>query len=162
MKLKILWVGKTKSAPIKALSEDYLKRIRRFTPCETQETRDLSKIQSLRTADLIVAEGEEIARQLDKAPKSGRIVALDETGRQFSSEDFARWLETEQNAGIRDIVFVIGGPEGLSRAISGRAHLVLSLGKMTWTHEMCRALLLEQIYRALCILHKIPYHKVGC
>ena len=159
MKFKILWVGKTKNAPIKVLIEDYLKRIRRFTPCDTQEVRDLSKIQSLRTADLIAAEGEEIIRHL---PRSSRIVALDETGKQFSSEGFSRWMENEQNTGTREITFVIGGPEGLSRTIAQRAHLVLSLGKMTWTHEMCRTLLLEQIYRGLCIMHKIPYHKGVC
>jgi len=162
MKLKILWVGKTKSAPVKALVEDYLERIRRFAPCEVQETRDFSKGRSLRPADIVAAEGEEIARHLQKSPASVRVVALDETGRQFPSEGFSRWLEDGRDAGIREVVFVIGGPEGLSRAVSGRAHLVLSLGKMTWTHEMCRALLLEQIYRALCIQHKIPYHKGGC
>lgn len=159
MRFKILWVGKTKSAPIKVLIEDYLKRIRRFTPCVTQEVRDFSKIQSRRTVDLIAAEGEEIIRHL---PQSGHIVALDETGRQFSSEDFSRWIENEQNAGTREITFIIGGPEGLSRTIVQRAHLVLSMGKMTWTHEMCRVLLSEQLYRALCIMHKIPYHKSSC
>ncbi|MDR1726354.1 MAG: 23S rRNA (pseudouridine(1915)-N(3))-methyltransferase RlmH [Acidobacteriota bacterium] len=158
MKLKILWVGKTKSAPIKALTEEYLARIRRFTPCDTQEVRDLAKAQSLRPADLVAAEGEEISRHLQKSPAS-RLVALDEGGRQFPSEGFARWLGRERDSGAREIAFVIGGAEGLSRSISTKAHLVLSLGEMTWTHEMCRALLLEQIYRALCILHKIPYHK---
>ena len=159
MRFKILWIGKTKSAPIKVMVEDYLKRIRRFTPCDTREVRDLSRIQSRRTADLIAAEGEEIIRHL---PQSGHIVALEENGKQFSSEDFSRWMESEQNTGTREITFVIGGPEGLSRTIAQRAHLVLSLGKMTWTHEMCRVLLLEQIYRVLCIMHKIPYHKGGC
>jgi len=84
---------------------------------------------------------------------------LDETGTQFTSPDFARWLESQQNRGIRMIAFVIGGSEGLSRTISSRADLVLSMGKMTWTHEMCRALLLEQLYRAMCIQRRIPYHR---
>ena len=156
MKLKILWIGKTKSAPIRALSEDYLERIRRTTPCEIIEIRDPAKGRTPRAAERIQLEGEDIARQL---PKSAAIVALDETGTQYASEEFARWLETEQNNGTKEMVFIVGGPDGLSRDIAGRARQVFSLGKMTWTHEMCRVLLLEQIYRAFCILRKIPYHK---
>jgi 23S rRNA (pseudouridine1915-N3)-methyltransferase len=158
MKIKFLWVGKTKSSALKSLLSDYLERIQHLVPCEVIETRDLSKRQSMRAAELIAAEGEELAKHL---PENGRLVALDETGVQFTSRDFARWFETEQNSGARVITYVIGGPEGLSRKISGKANLVLSLGKMTWTHEMCRVLLLEQIYRALCIMRNIPYHKNG-
>lgn len=156
MQIKFLWVGKTKNASIKSLIEDYLGRIRHWIPCEVLEARDLSKGHSLRTADLIEGEGEAIARLL---PKFGRVVALDEAGTQYASVDFARWLESEQNSGTRVITFIIGGPEGLSRSVSSRANVVLSLGRMTWTHDMCRVLLLEQVYRALCIMRKIPYHK---
>jgi 23S rRNA (pseudouridine1915-N3)-methyltransferase len=104
----------------------------------------------------MAAEAEELARHL---PDSGRLIALEETGTQFTSPGFARRLQSEQNTGARVITFVIGGPDGLDPVISKRAHLVLSLGKMTWTHEMCRVLLLEQTYRALCIMRNIPYHK---
>ncbi len=158
MLLKFLWIGKTKNSAIKSLLSDYAERIRHLVPCEVIEARDISKRQTLRAAQLITAEGEELARHV---PAYGRLVALDETGTQFTSRDFARWLESEQNTGSRSITFVIGGPDGLSRDICGKANLVLSLGKMTWTHEMCRALLLEQIYRALCIMRNIPYHKGG-
>jgi 23S rRNA (pseudouridine1915-N3)-methyltransferase len=156
MHIKFLWVGKTKNATIRSLLSDYLERIRHLAPCEVIETRDLSKRRSLGAAELIKAEGEELAKHI---PSYGRLVALDETGSPFTSRDFARWLESEQNSGARVITFVIGGPEGLSRIISRKANTVLSLGKMTWTHEMCRVLLLEQIYRALCIMRNIPYHK---
>jgi 23S rRNA (pseudouridine1915-N3)-methyltransferase len=156
MQIKFLWVGKTKNASVRSLLLDYLERIRHLMPCEVIEARDLSKSRSLRAAELIEAEGEELEKYL---PGSGRLVALDERGSQLTSRDFARWLGTEQNSGARNITFVIGGPEGLSREISKKANIVLSLGKMTWTHEMCRVLLLEQIYRALCIMRNIPYHK---
>ncbi len=156
MQIKILWVGKTKSGPIGSLISDYLGRIRHLVSCEIVETHDLSKRRSLRATELVAAEGEELVRHV---PESGHLVALDEMGTQFSSQDFARWLQSEQNSGIRAITFVLGGPEGLSPMISRRAHLTLSMGKMTWTHEMCRALLLEQIYRALCIIRNIPYHR---
>jgi 23S rRNA (pseudouridine1915-N3)-methyltransferase len=156
MHIKLLWVGKTKNTQIKSLASDYLARIRCMVPCSLVETRDLTKRSSLRGAELIAREGAELAKHL---PEGGRLVALDEKGIQFTSPDFARWLELEQNSGARVITFVIGGPEGLSREISERAHVVLSLGKMTWTHEICRLLLLEQVYRALCIMRRIPYHK---
>lgn len=156
MKFKVLWVGKIKNSPIKALTADYLERIRRMTPCEILEIRDPAKGRDPRAEERIRMESEDIARQL---PRAAAVVALDETGKQYASEEFARWLEIEQNGGTKEIAFVVGGPDGLSRDIAARARMVLSLGRMTWTHEMCRVLLLEQIYRALCILHKIPYHK---
>ncbi len=135
---------------------DYLERVRHMIPCEVIETRDLSKKRSLKAAALVDGEAEEFSRLL---PPSGKIVALDENGVQLSSAGFSRWLGAEMNGGSRSVSFVIGGSEGLSSKITQRAHLVLSMGKMTWTHEMCRALLLEQVYRALCILRGIPYHK---
>lgn len=156
MHIRILWVGKTKNPSIKSLISDYLERIRHLIPCEIVEIRDRSKGRSLGAAQLIAAEGEEIAKNL---PHAGKIVALDETGLQYTSEKFARWLESEQNAGTKTVSFVIGGPEGLSPSIARGAQMVLSMGTMTWTHEMCRALLLEQVYRALCIMRNIPYHR---
>jgi 23S rRNA (pseudouridine1915-N3)-methyltransferase len=156
MRIRFLWVGKTKNPEIRSLVSDYLERICRLVPCEIVESRDLSKKGALPAAQLIECEGEELGRHL---PENGRLVALDENGSQFTSPGFAKWLEAEQNRGARFITFVIGGPEGLSSLITSRAHLVLSLGKMTWTHDMCRVLVMEQIYRALCIIRKIPYHK---
>ncbi len=158
MRIKFLWVGKTKNASVQSLISDYLERVRHFVPCEVIETRDLSKRRSVPSAELIEGEGKDLARHV---PESGKLVALDEKGIQFSSQAFADWLASEQNKGIRIITFVIGGPEGLSDMISRQAHLILSMGKMTWPHEMCRVLLLEQVYRALCILRNIPYHKSG-
>jgi 23S rRNA (pseudouridine1915-N3)-methyltransferase len=158
MQIKFLWIGKTKNSAIKSLVSDYLERIRHLVPCEVIEARDIAKRSSLPAAGVIEAEGEELCRHI---PAGGRLVALDEKGSQFASREFARWLESEQNHGARVITFVIGGPEGLSRMVSDRSNLILALGKMTWTHEMCRVLLLEQIYRAFCIMRNIPYHKGG-
>jgi 23S rRNA (pseudouridine1915-N3)-methyltransferase len=158
MHIRFLWIGRTKNASIRSLTSDYMERICHITSCEIVEARDLSKRKKLSAAALIAAEGEELARHV---PAHGRLVALDETGIQFSSREFASWFESEQNRGSRAATFLIGGPDGLSPMISSRAHLKLSLGRMTWTHEMCRALLLEQVYRALCILNGIPYHKEG-
>jgi 23S rRNA (pseudouridine1915-N3)-methyltransferase len=156
MNIRFVWVGKTKNSSIKSLVSDYQERIRRWAPCEIAEARDLSKEKRLPAGELLAKEANELARHI---PERGRLVALDETGAQFTSGDFARWLASGQDSGIRVITFVVGGPEGLSEKISKQAHLILSLGKMTWTHDMCRVLLLEQVYRALCIMHRFPYHK---
>jgi 23S rRNA (pseudouridine1915-N3)-methyltransferase len=156
MRIRFLWVGKTKNSLIKSLISDYLDRIRHFVPCEVVEIRDLSKRRIVDTGEVVENEGEELSRHL---PEHGRIIALSENGVQFTSFEFARWIEAEQNRGTRVVTFVIGGPEGLSTMISDEAHLNLSMGKMTWTHEMCRVLVVEQVYRALCIIRRIPYHK---
>jgi 23S rRNA (pseudouridine1915-N3)-methyltransferase len=156
MHIRFLWVGKTKNSSVKSLLMDYLERIRHLAPCEVVETRDLSKRRALPAAESIEEEGRELAKAI---PRSGRLVTLDEKGTQLTSQGFARWLESEQNTGARALTFVVGGPDGLSPIITDRAHLILSMGKMTWTHEMCRVLLVEQVYRALCILRNIPYHR---
>ena len=156
MRIKVCWVGKTRSAPIRSLMSDYLARLGHLTTIEIAEVTDLSKRRSLRGEILLAAEGEEIERVL--SPDCRKVV-LDERGTQFSSPEFARWFETAQVQGTKEIAFILGSPEGLDHGIRERAHCRLSLGKMTWTHEMARVLLLEQVYRALCILRNIPYHK---
>ncbi len=156
MHLKIFWVGKTRNRLISTLCEDYLDRLQRMVSCEVVQIRDLSRGRGLRGAHLKSAEGSEIAKHL---PESARLVFLDEGGTELSSGDFARWFQKEQNQGTRELDFVIGGTDGISSELLRRAHLRLSLGKMTWTHEMVRVLLLEQIYRAFSILQNSPYHK---
>jgi len=156
MHVKFVWVGKTKNEPIRSLTADYLNRLRHLISCEVIEVPDVGKRRALRGESLLAAEAAEIEGQLEER---SLVVLLDENGRQFGSADFAAWFESELNRGSREIVFVIGGPDGISQEISCRAQLKLSLGRMTWTHEMCRVLLLEQVYRAFGILRRIPYHK---
>lgn len=156
MRIKIVWVGKTRNPQLGALILDYLTRVRHLIPCEIAEARDQARGRSLKGDELVAAQATHLMKLLEG---SSRIVVLDERGKQFSSTEFARWFEVEQNRGVRETTFVIGGPDGVGSSIVERAHLKLSLGTMTWTHEICRVLLLEQIYRALCILKNIPYHK---
>ena len=156
MRLKILWVGRTRNESVRALSDDYLGRLAHFFACEVREARDVSRVRGVRGPDLVAAEAGEIEKLM---PDGCWLVALDERGEQMSSSQFAHWLGSELNRGTRELAFVIGGAEGLSERILNRAQLRLSLGRMTWTHEMCRALLLEQLYRAACILRHVPYHR---
>jgi 23S rRNA (pseudouridine1915-N3)-methyltransferase len=156
MRVRILWVGKTKNPALSGLAADYLARVNRMVACEVVEIRDAARARNLSRDELM---DEEASRLAQAASKSGVVVALDEAGRVFSSTDLARWFETEMNRGTREIDFIIGGAEGLSPAILAGARLRLSLGRMTWTHEMCRVLLLEQVYRAFTIIRNLPYHK---
>ena len=156
MRIRILWVGKTKNPLMRALVTDYLERIRHMVPCEVTEVRDRTRGKFLRHKAAIAAEAAELTAFLGGG---GKLVALDERGREFASVEFARWLDREQNQGTREIAFAIGGAEGLSPRVLNAAHLCLSLSRMTWTHEMCRVLLLEQIYRSFTILRNVPYHK---
>jgi 23S rRNA (pseudouridine1915-N3)-methyltransferase len=156
MRIRIFWIGKTQNAPIKSLISDYLDRLRHMAPVEIHEAPDFSKRRGLTGASLLAAERTEIDRFL---AADSRKVVLDEQGAQLTSTEFARWIEAAQIQGVREVSFIIGGPAGLDPALREQAHFRLSLGRMTWTHEMARVLLLEQIYRAFSILRNIPYHK---
>jgi 23S rRNA (pseudouridine1915-N3)-methyltransferase len=156
MRIKVCWVGKTQNAPIKSLISDYLARLSHWVPIEIIEVPDLSKRKGLKGGCLLAAERAEIERALGF---EGRRVVLDERGKQLTSSEFARWIDSAQVQGIRETAFIIGGAEGIDPVLVQESHFKLSLGTMTWTHEMARVLLLEQVYRAFTILRNIPYHK---
>ena len=147
MKLRVLWPGKTKKHYYRLAIHDYASRILKLLPFEIIETREESTIDQ-RKAVRVKKESSDLA-QKRKAPV---CVVLDSSGVQMSSMDFSRWLQ-QQNT---DVDFLLGGPEG--HTVSGQT-LKLSLGKMTVPHELARVMLLEQIYRAVTIMKRIPYHK---
>lgn len=153
MKLKLIWVGKTKSAAIKELIAEYLGRLARFVQVEVAELRDLSGASSER---LIEKESKSVLSRIDEDPF---VVVLDERGRQIDSFEMARFLEEHGLAGTKQITFVIGGFAGVSGELKKRANLVLALSRMTLTHEFARALLVEQLYRAYTIMRGLPYQK---
>ena len=145
MKLKIAWIGKTKELVIQALTDEYLKRISRFAQVEGIAVRD--------DAALLVQCG----RSGKNATKS-TLVLMDSRGKEFSSEQFARFLGDYQDRNPLPLVFAIGGANGFSEEAKAAAQHVVSLGKMTFAHELARVVLLEQIYRAFTILKGHPYH----
>jgi len=147
MKLRVLWPGKTKKDYYRQAIDDYASRIGKLLPFEIVETREESSTDQ-KKAVRIKKESSDLANKR-KAPV---CVILDSSGIQMTSMDFSRWLE-KQNT---DVDFILGGPEGHS--IAGQT-LKLSFGKLTLPHELARVILLEQIYRAVTILKRIPYHK---
>jgi len=144
VKIKIAWIGKTKEAAIASLTDEYLKRISRFVPIEGVTLRD--------EADLIAKFG--------GGGKSAKctLALLDSQGKEFSSEQFARFLGDYQDRNPLLLVFAIGAADGFSPEVKSAAQHTISLGKMTLAHELARVVLLEQVYRAFTILKGHPYH----
>ena len=152
MKFHLLTVGKSQSA-YKSLIEDYTKRINKYVPFEELTVQyKASKNQS--STEVKKREGEKI---LEKIPEKDAIFLLDEKGKQLSSKGLALQLQKQMQL-TRDCWFVIGGAYGFSDAVYHSADHLISLSKMTFNHQMVRLFFTEQIYRALTIIHKHPYH----
>jgi len=145
VKIKVVWIGKTKEPAIEALTNEYLKRISRHAEVTGLALRDEAAILSLASGDG--------RRSKDRH----KLVLLDSRGKQFSSEELAEFLEREQVNAI-PLLFAIGGSDGFSDEARRRAGFTLSLGKMTLPHELARVVLMEQLYRAFTILEHHPYH----
>lgn len=155
MKLQFVWVGKTRNSAIKELVGDYLERVKKFARVEVVELRERDNA-GMDSRKVVEKEGEEILSRLDG---DAYVVALDVEGRALDSFAFADFFKRHQDKGMKQLTFVIGGYAGLSEAVKARADLTLSLSPMTLTHELARVFLVEQVYRAFAILHRLPYQK---
>jgi 23S rRNA (pseudouridine1915-N3)-methyltransferase len=149
MKFHFVWVGKTKDKNYKALQVDYLQRLSHFVRCEITEIKEPGAPDK-------EAEGKRI---LEKLNHSSFVCLLDVEGEAITSHDLAAKVEKWQNAGFKEIVFVIGGADGSSVPVADRANIRVSLSFLTFTHEMARVVLLEQLYRAYTIIKGYPYQK---
>jgi 23S rRNA (pseudouridine1915-N3)-methyltransferase len=157
MKLRILAVGRARTGPEAALIAEYQKRL--HWPLAIEE---LEEKRPLSGAELKTREGALLQAAIDRAAKSGGrpiLVALDERGKSLGSRDFAARLKGWEEQGAPEILFLLGGADGLAAEIRDQASFVLSLGQMTWPHLLARAMLVEQIYRAQQILAGHPYHR---
>jgi 23S rRNA (pseudouridine1915-N3)-methyltransferase len=143
MKIHLVLVGKTRRPEIRALLDDYFARIRRFAEVRLTELREDSAA-SLRKLEL---------------DSAATIVLLDDAGKSQTSAQFAKWLGETRDRGAREIVFLCGGAEGFPEALSRRATQKFSLSSLTFSHELARAMLAEQLYRAFSILAGHPYAK---
>jgi 23S rRNA (pseudouridine1915-N3)-methyltransferase len=153
LKIVLLWVGKTRNPHLQGLIKDYSKRVGHF--CELL-IREVPPAKNRDPVRVVSVEGE---RLLAKVNPSCLLILLDAGGQSYTTEQFAAFLEKHRDCSPKLLTFAIGGPEGFSEAVKGRADQTLSLSPMTFPHEMARSLLLEQIYRAFSILHGSPYHK---
>jgi len=155
IRLKILWPGKTSHPELRSLQDYYLKKINMRAKCELVEVKEARGI-SEKYSDRIL---EREASNLEKHIKDDFIVCLTDTGKELKSNEFARFLDRTSAGTGKIITIVIGSFLGLGNRILSRADYLLSLSKMTYSHELCRIMLLEQLYRALSILQRSQYAK---
>jgi len=151
MKLRVLWVGKSRETWVKEALGEYAGRIRRYSPLELIDIRDEKGAEA---EEMRRRECERLEKQI---PPGATLILLDERGEQMDSPGLAAFIGKQRDAGSSDLVFVIGGAYGFSEEFRRRGKL-LALSRLTFTHQMVRVFLLEQIYRAFTILNGEPYH----
>ena len=152
MRFRIIWPGKTKDARLRALIEDYTERLSHFVRCEITELRELGRVDKAGIA-------KESKRISDGLRPGAVTVLLDPEGSEWTSQQLADQVRSWESSGIKEVAFVVGGPNGLAPQLVMRADKRWSLSRLTLTHEMARVLLLEQLYRAYTIVHGLPYQK---
>ncbi|MFD2551003.1 23S rRNA (pseudouridine(1915)-N(3))-methyltransferase RlmH [Bizionia sediminis] len=155
MTIKLLAIGKTDNKLLASLITDYQNRLGHYIKFEFEIIPDLKKVKHLSETQQKEKEG---ALILSKLAATDTLILLDEKGKQMHSIAFSEYLQKYMNSGIKQLVFVIGGPYGFSEAVYNKAQGMLSLSKMTFSHQMIRLFIVEQFYRAFTILKNEPYH----
>lgn len=155
MKVTLLVVGKTVEKHFITAIDDYLTRAKRYIPVEINVIPELKNTKNLTAEVQKEKEGELILKNLQDGDY---IVLLDEGGKEFTSMQFAEYMRHKMNVVNKRLVFIIGGPYGFSPKVYSRANEKLSLSRMTFSHQMIRAIFMEQLYRAMSILNGSPYH----
>lgn len=155
MNIDLLVVGKTDSAEIQSLVATYLKRLNFYTRVTLVTLPDLKNTRNISAESQKRQEGELLMRQF---ADGDYVVLLDEKGAEMRSVEFSMWLQKRMNSGVRRLCFVIGGPYGFSKTVYDQADESISLSRMTFSHQIIRAIFAEQLYRAFTIIRNEPYH----
>ncbi|GEM54961.1 23S rRNA (pseudouridine(1915)-N(3))-methyltransferase RlmH [Flavobacterium branchiophilum NBRC 15030 = ATCC 35035] len=155
MNIKLIAIGKTDNKNLQILIDDYQKRLGFYIKFEIDIIPDLKNLKNVSEKIQKEKEGTLI---LSKITSSDQLILLDENGKMFSSVAFSEEIQKKMNAGIKNLVFVIGGPYGFSEAVYQKALGKISLSKMTFSHQMIRLFFVEQLYRSFTILKNEPYH----
>jgi len=155
VKIKLLAIGKTDDKRLQELIVEFQNRLKHYIKFEIEIIPDLKKVKNLSLDERKQKEGLLI---LNRIESTDQLILLDEKGHQFRSLEFSRFLQKKMNSGIKQVVFAIGGPYGFSDEVYQKAQGKVSLSKMTFSHQMIRLFMIEQLYRAFTILHNEPYH----
>lgn len=155
MTIKLIAIGKTDHKAIISLIEEYSKRLNFYLRFEFEMIPDLKNSKSLSEVLQKEKEGELILKNI---ATSDELILLDERGKSYSSMELSDYLQKKMNSGLKQLIFVIGGPYGFSDEVYARANGKLSISKMTFSHQMIRPFFIEQLYRAMTILRNEPYH----
>jgi 23S rRNA (pseudouridine1915-N3)-methyltransferase len=154
MKLDLVFLGKTKEKYLAAGIKDYTERLKRYASASITTLKDKKRVGE--DSRIISEEGKQL---LEKTGENSFVVALDPAGVMLTSEQLAQKIELWEGQALQNVSFLLGGPLGLSDEVKERADFLLSLSQMTFTHEMARFILLEQLYRAFSIKAGSKYHK---
>lgn len=155
MKILLFAIGKTDDKNLIQLIDNYQNRLKHYIKFELEIIPDIKNVKNLSEIQQKEKEGQLL---LKKIQPTDQLILLDEKGKDFSSVQFADYLQKKMNSSIKQLVFVIGGPYGFSDAMYAKAHGKISLSKMTFSHQMIRLFIVEQIYRGFTILKNEPYH----
>ena len=155
MKIKLLAIGKTDDKNLQTLIQSYEKRLKHYIKFELEIISDIKNVKNLSEKQQKEKEGELILKNI---ASTDNLILLDEKGNEFRSVEFAKFLQKKMNSGIKQLVLVIGGPYGFSEKVYQKASGKISLSKMTFSHQMIRLFVVEQLYRAFTILKNEPYH----
>jgi 23S rRNA (pseudouridine1915-N3)-methyltransferase len=155
MNIRLIAIGKTDNKNLQSLIDEYTKRLSFYVKFDLEVIPDIKNVKNLSEAQQKEKEGELI---LAKINVTDHLILLDENGKTFNSLGFSDYLQKKMNTGIKTLVFVIGGPYGFSENVYQKAHGKVSLSEMTFSHQMVRLFVIEQIYRGFTILQNEPYH----
>ena len=155
MKIKLLAIGKTDNKELLQLIQVYQNRLKHYIKFELEIIPDIKKVKNLSENQQKIKEGELILKRLQLTDE---LILLDEKGKEFCSIEFSKYLQKKMNSGIKQLVFVIGGPYGFSEEVYKKSKGKISLSKMTFSHQIVRLFIVEQVYRAFTIIKNEPYH----
>jgi len=155
MNIELIVVGKTDSREVEALVEMYAKRVNHYCKFSITTIADVRNTRNMAASRQKQLEGEAIMKLIGEGDY---LVLMDERGQQYTSMEYAQWLQKRMLSGVKRLLLVIGGPYGFSEEVYARANHKVSLSKMTFSHQIVRAIFTEQLYRAFTILHNEPYH----
>lgn len=155
MRITLLVVGKTTDSIVESLTNLYIQRLKHYIDFQMVVVPELKNTKALSEQEQKTREGEFILKSI---PAGSRIVLMDERGAEYTSVEFSQKINSYLNSGVKNVVFVIGGPYGFSQEVYAAAQEKISLSKMTFSHQMVRAIFAEQLYRAMTILKGEPYH----
>lgn len=155
MKIKLLAIGKTDDKNLSALIQTYQNRLKHYIKFEFEIIPDLKNAKNLSEVQQKEKEGELLLKKIQPTDK---VLLLDDKGKDFTSVEFSKFLQKKMNSGIKTLVFIIGGPYGFSDELYKKAQGKVSFSKMTFSHQMIRVFVVEQVYRAFTILKNEPYH----
>ena len=155
MNIKLIAIGKTDNKNLQALIDEYTKRLGFYIKFDLDIIPDIKNVKNLSESEQKTKEGQLI---LSKLAPTDQLILLDENGKEFNSVGFSDFLQKKMNSGIKTLVFIIGGPYGFSEEVYQKAQGKVALSQMTFSHQMVRLFVIEQIYRGFTILNNEPYH----